>query len=389
MKPLAILGAPPAFADGVPFVRAPTPPLERVMKLLQPSWDRGMLTNGPLVRALEEQTADLLGVEHVVAVSSCTTGLMLALQAVSSPGEVILPSFTFSASAHAVAWNGSAPRFCECDPRSFQLDVADAAGRAGRVDAILATHVFGAPCPVDEVESLATNLGVPVVFDAAHAFGALHSSVPVARFGDASVFSLTPTKPLVAGEGGLVASMRDDVAHHIRLGRDYGNPCDYDTRFAGLNGRMSEMHAAVALASLECFDELQRRRDAIVYTYRASLESVPGVRTQSIAVTNVSTWKDFTIAIDAERFGLERDALRCALTAEGIDTRCYFDPPVHRQRAYAADPLPELPVTDRVAASVLSLPIFPSLEADHVARIVEVIATVHERAEEVREEIAA
>jgi dTDP-4-amino-4,6-dideoxygalactose transaminase len=389
MSDLAILGGAPTFADGVPFVRAPVPPLARVTALLEPSWQRGVLTNGPLVRRLEETAAELLGVEHVVAVSSCTTGLMLAVGALVPDGPVLLPSFTFSASAHAVAWNGLGVRFAECDPKSFQLDVEDAAGRSAGVRGILATHVFGAPCDVDAVERLAAERDVPVVFDAAHAFGAARGAVPVSRFGAVSVFSLTPTKPLVAGEGGLVATARADVAEHVRLGRDYGNPGDYDTQFVGLNGRMSEMHAAVALASLECRPEHQAGRQDIARRYSVLLEEVRGVRTQAVSSGDVSTWKDFTIAVDAAEFGVDRDTLRRALTAEGVDTRCYFDPPVHRQRSYAHGAVASLPTTERVAESVLSLPIYPALELAVVERIVEIVATVQQRADEVRDRVAA
>jgi len=385
---LAILGGTPSFPDGVPFVRAPAPPLERVTELLEPSWARGMLTNGPLVRELEARTAEVLGVDHVVAVSSCTTGLMLAVRALAPAGDVVMPSFTFSASAHAVAWNGVEPRFVECDPATFQVDVDSAAAGADGIGAILATHVFGAPCSVEALAKLAADRGVPLLFDAAHGFGALRAGTPVSRFGDVSVFSMTPTKPLVAGEGGLVATTRADIAESVRMGRDYANPGNYDTQFVGLNGRMSEMHAATALASLEQFPALQLLRDAIADRYAELLRDIAGVRTQVIGAGDVSTYKDFTIAVD-ESFGVDRDTLRRALSAEGIDTRCYFDPPVHRQTAYARPSVPSLPITDRLAASVVSLPIYPALDLGTVERIVEVVALVQQHADEVRARAAA
>ena len=389
MSDLAILGGRPAFPDGVPFVRPPVPPLERVTELLSPSWTRGVLTNGDLVRELERRAADLLEVEHVVAVASCTTGLMLALRAIGARGDVLLPSFTFSASAHAVAWNGCRPRFAECDAASFQVDVADAEDRADGVGAVLATHIFGAPCDTARLDALAANLGVPLLFDAAHGFGGRHGDAPLGCHGDAEVFSMTPTKPLVAGEGGLVATRHADLADAVRIGRDYANPGDYDTRFVGLNGRLSELHAATALASLESFEVNQARRDEHAARYRNCLAGLPGVHSQAIPDGDKSTWKDFTIAIDAATFGVTRDALRVALSADGIDTRCYFDPPVHRQHAYSDLPTVALPVTDIVAASVLSLPIYPALAPSAVERVADLIATVHDRADEVRDRAAA
>jgi dTDP-4-amino-4,6-dideoxygalactose transaminase len=381
MTELAILGGSPRFPDGIPFVRPPAPDLARVVEILGGSWDRGALTNGPLVAELERRAAEFLQVPHVVAVSSCTTGLMLALRALDVRGDVVLPSFTFSASAHAVAWNGATPRFAECDPSSFQLATADAAKLLDGAGALLATHVFGAPCSPKEAEDLTRIAGIPLVFDAAHAFGALHAGIPVGGFGDAEIFSLTPTKPLVAGEGGLVATTRDDVAYRIRIGRDYANPGDYDTRFVGLNGRMSEMHAATALASLEQYDANQARRFALVERYCAGLAEIPGIRVQTVSAGDRSSWKDFTIAVDPERFGLDRDRLRAVLSAEGIDTRMYFDPPVHRQQAYAGLPQRDLPVTDEVSSRVLSLPVYPALPEEAVEGIVGVIAAARDKSD--------
>jgi dTDP-4-amino-4,6-dideoxygalactose transaminase len=294
--------------------------------------------------------------------------------------EVLLPSFTFSASAHSIAWNGATPRFAECDRHSFQLDLDDAYRRANGVGAILATHVFGAPCRPKAVEALAHTHNIPLVFDAAHAFGAMSEGMPIGGFGDVEVFSLTPTKPLVAGEGGLVATNRADVAEAVRLGRDYANPGDYNTRFVGLNGRMSEMHAATALASLEAFATNQARRFEIVDRYITGLAPIPGISVQAVGDRDRSSWKDFTIAVETAQFGVDRDTLEAVLDAEGVDTRRYFDPPVHRQAAYADIDAGPLPATDRTSASVLSLPNFPSLDDRTLDTIVSLIARVHERA---------
>jgi dTDP-4-amino-4,6-dideoxygalactose transaminase len=194
------------------------------------------------------------------------------------------------------------------------------------------------------------------------------------------VFSLSPTKPLIAGEGGLVATRRDDVAASVRLGRDYGNPGDYNTVFAGLNARMSELHAAVALESLTQLDQHHAVREALVQRYVDGLASVPGVSTQRVPTADTSTWKDFTVRIDAGEFGVDRDLLATALRREGVDTRRYFDPPVHRQRTYATSPSIELAVTERVATSVLSLPLYPDLALDVIDRVLELIRAVHLRA---------
>lgn len=384
MQRPAILGGSPAFPEGLQFARPFTPVLERVVKRLEPSFQRGMLTNANLVREFEEAAADRLGVAHAVAVSSCTAGLMLALRALEVRRPVVLPSFTFSASAHAVAWNGALPRFVECNPETFQIDPLAAATHMEGAGAILATHVFGAPCPVEAVQALAADAGVPVVFDAAHAFGALRAGQPVGGFGAAEVFSLSPTKLVVAGEGGVVATNRDDVAATVRIGRDYGNPGDYDTRFVGLNARMSEFHAATALESLALLDEHLVLRQDIAAAYRKAISAIAGVRAQVIDSSDVSAYKDFTIFIDEPVFGLDRDSVVAALAADGIATRCYFWPPVHRQQAYSYVAGPPLPITDTAACGVISLPMFGDLGIAQAERVAEVLASLHENAEEVR-----
>jgi dTDP-4-amino-4,6-dideoxygalactose transaminase len=299
-----------------------------------------------------------------------------------------MPSFTFSATAHAAAWMGAAPLFADCDPADFLLDVDAAAkagtrGAAGAVGAVVATHVFGAPCHPDEVESLGRTASVPVVFDAAHAFGATHRGRPVGGFGSAEVFSLSPTKPLVAGEGGLVTTHDGDLAERLRFGRDYGNPGDYDTRFAGLNARMSELHAAVALESLVELDAHLARRRELAGLYRDLLEPLPGVSVQRVDADAESTYKDLTIVVDETQFGVSRDDVVTCLATEGIDTRSYFSPPVHRQRAYRSLPPVDLPVTDWLAARVISLPLWRDLTDDDVKTISMVMSAIHDHADEI------
>ncbi|MGH8773878.1 MAG: DegT/DnrJ/EryC1/StrS family aminotransferase [Jiangellaceae bacterium] len=386
----ALLGGGPAFPDGLPFVRPARPPLAAVAARLEPSYERGLLTNGPLVREFEAVVADRLAVSDVVAVSSCTSGLMLVLQALSTPGsQVVMPSFTFSATAHAAAWARGVPAFAECRAEDGQIDVDDAAGRVAGASALVGVHMFGAPCEPERVEALGRDAGLPVVFDAAHAFGATRRGRPIGGFGTAEVFSLSPTKPLTAGEGGLVCTSDPDLAERVRHGRDYGNPGDYDTRFAGLNGRMSELHAAIALEALPGLDGHLARRQELADRYAKGLSAVPGVQPQRVDADDRSTFKDFTIVVDEQSYGAARDHIVTALRSDGIDTRCYFSPPVHRQQAYRTARLPDLPTTDRLAARVISLPLWRDLPDDAVDRVVDVLARVHEHADEVRHACAS
>ena len=380
----ATLGGTPAFVDGLPFFRPAKPPLERVVARLTPSYERGALTNSALRQELEEKAAEKLGVSHVIAVSSCTSGLMLLMQALAKPGtEVAMPSFTFSATGHAAMWAGAIPRFTECRADTCQIDVDDAAKRLGDASLLVGTHVFGAPCTPEEVEELGRQAGIPVIFDAAHGFGGSHQGKAIGGFGEAEVFSLSPTKVLIAGEGGLVSTNNDDVAARVRLGVDYGNPGNYDTQFAGLNARMSELHAAVALCSLEELDEHLAIRRELAARYRAGLAGVPGITVQTVVEGDESTYKDLTVIVDEADFGVDRDTLAGALKAEGIDTRPYFWPPVHRQTAYAHLDTGDLPVTDWVSSRVVSLPLWRDIPAGAVETVVEVLSNIHAHADQV------
>ena len=385
----AVAGGEPAFSTPLPFVRPTVPDLERVVARFAPSYERGMLTNGPLVREFEARAAERLQVPHAVAVSSCTAGLMLVLRILEPRGPVVLPSFTFSASAHAVAWNGLEPRFVECDPASFQVDPNSVTQRLDGAGAVLATHVFGAPCDVETLERITADAGIPLVFDAAHGFGALRDGRAVGGFGAAEVFSLSPTKVVVAGEGGVVATRDAALAESLRIGRDYGNPGDYDTRFVGLNARMSELHAAIALESLADLDARFVERRRIVDRYRNGLAELPGISAQHVDARDRSTYKDFTVAIDEAAFGLSRDMVVKALRADGIDTRNYFSPPIHRQQSYRDVAPFDLPVTDSVSSRVVSLPIYASLSDEQVDTVTRVLGALHRHADQVRAAVEA
>jgi dTDP-4-amino-4,6-dideoxygalactose transaminase len=373
----AIDGGRPLFPDGLPLARPAIADPAAVGEAIAAILASGVLTNGPTVRRLEERAAEYLGVRHCVAVASCTAGLMLVLRVSGLSGDVVLPSFTFSASAHAVAWNGLRPVFADIRPDDLLLDPDAVARSAGvRTSAILATHTYGTPCDTEALGALARRNGIRLFFDAAHAFGSRRGPTMVGGFGDAEVFSLSPTKVLIAAEGGIIATNDDTLADRCRMGRDYGNPGDYDTRFIGLNARMSELHAATALASFADLEERIARRNQLAERYRKALGDLPGIDFPAVAEGDRSTYKDFTILVDAERFGMDAAALATALAAEGVQTRRYYAPPVHRQRAYrwVGPANGALPETDRAAARVLTLPLWTGMADDQVDRVGQAVA---------------
>ena len=372
MSVLPLGAGPDPAAERIPLARPTVADPARVAASVEEILRSGVLTNGPTVRRLEERAAAYLGARHVVAVSSCTAGLMLVLRCAELTGDVVLPSFTFAATAHAVAWNGLRPVFADIDPSTLTLDPGSVEASLGaRTTAILATHIYGTPCDVEALQTLADANGIRLLFDAAHAFGSEARGVRVGGFGDAEVFSLSPTKVVVAGEGGLISTNDDLLAERLRIARDYGNPGDYDCLFVGLNARLSELHAAVALASLEALDHRLVERGAIARSYRDALRDVPGIVFPAIREGDRSTFKDLTILVDPEGFGIGADGLAASLAARGIETRRYYSPPVHRMRAYAYlnGQVVDLPRTDWAAEGALSLPLWAGMGEREVGRV--------------------
>jgi dTDP-4-amino-4,6-dideoxygalactose transaminase len=231
-----------------------------------------------------------------------------------------------------------------------------------------------------------------LVFDAAHGFGAKFHGRPVGPFGDAEVFSLSPTKLVVAGEGGVVATNDRKLAQHVRYGREYGNPGDYGSLFPGLNARMSELHALLGKHSLANLEENATSRNRVVAIIRDRLERLPGIRFQQVHSGNRCSYKDLSMVVEERAFGLTRDELAQALRPEGVDTRKYHDPPVHRHRAYEDLQMKvreSLPVTAHIAPRSISLPIWSHMPEEIADRICMAVERIHGHASEIRRELRA
>ncbi|MDP8959194.1 MAG: DegT/DnrJ/EryC1/StrS family aminotransferase [Actinomycetota bacterium] len=380
----AVLGGKPVFDPPLPFAQPTVENAQGVSNQLREALESGRLTDGPKVELLERRVEEAFQVPHCVAVSSCTMGLMLVIQALEARGPALVPSFTFSATAHAARWNGLDVTFADCDPGTWCLRPQDVHGKP---DVVVGVHVSGVPCDVEGLSKTAADLGASLIFDAAHASGSLLPSGrrPLGAFGIAEVLSLTPTKVMSSAEGGLVTTTDASLAEHLRIARNYGNPGDYDTRFPGLNARLSELHAIVALGSLDRLEERVAHRNAVADRYHQALGDIPGVGFQQVPEGARSSYKDFTVLVDAERFGASRDAVDAALHADGIQTRRYYSPPVHRQAAYRPLSGPPLPVTDRLAAQVISLPIWSHLPLESVDRVGEAFHRIRAHADQLPE----
>jgi dTDP-4-amino-4,6-dideoxygalactose transaminase len=248
-----------------------------------------------------------------------------------------------------------------------------------RTSAIIGVHLYGNPCAVEELARVAARNGLKLLLDAAHAFGSRYRNRYVGQFGDAEVFSLSPTKTLVAGEGGFVTTNDGSLARRVRAGRNYGDAGTSDCEMLGMNARMSEFQAALALAGLPLVESKIKRQNRIAGMYSSSLAALPGISFPIVHGSNVSTYKDFCLHIDADAFGLSRDRLIDALKAENIEARRYFYPPLHRQKLYrdfVASGMPPLTHTDRISNGLVSLPIYDSLSDQHVEVIVQAMKRI-------------
>lgn len=336
------------------------------------------LTKGAQLAAFEKAIAHHLDVKHAVGVSSCTTGLMLTYQGLGFNADVIVPSFTFGATVAALRWVGATPAFTDVNEATSNIDPAFVESAIGPTTrGVVAVHTFGNPCSTRDLEDICRERNLPLVIDAAHGFGALERGIPVGSQGNAQVFSLSPTKLLVAGEGGIVATNDERLADYVRAGREYGHRNALDADFAGLNGRLAEFNAILALMSLSGLDAAVEHRNVVATRYRRKLAGLPGLRFQHVDAANRSSYKDMAVFIDPTASGVTRSAVARHLANAGVETRAYYDPPAHRQVAYREfAPAQPLVATEVLSATCLCLPIWSDMDLTLVDHVCDLIADV-------------
>lgn len=363
----------------IPITRPTLPPLEAYTALLEQIWSSRMLSNFSRYAAeLEAMTAGYLEVPTRVTVSG-DIGLTLTIAALELPrgAAALVPSFTFNSTVNAVLWNGLTPVFADIQADTFNVDPTLLATLADRYSPalIVATHVFGNPADVDGLARVASEHGARLIFDAAHGYGARRAGVHVGGFGDAEVFSLSGTKPVTSAEGGLVASHDRELLDRLTYLRGYGFRNDYNSRYVGLNGKMSELHAALGLLTMSRIDSALTRREAIVAEYHRRLGAVPGIAFQHVRPEDRTTYKDFALLFDS---GPSRDRVEADLAAADVQTKRYFRPchGMDAFRRYADGPLP---VTDDVHRRLLCIPLFEDIERteiDLICRTIEASLSV-------------
>jgi dTDP-4-amino-4,6-dideoxygalactose transaminase len=386
---LAVFGNKPAFAEPLHVGRPNLPDKQAILERIGGALDRQWLTNGgPLVAEFERRIADQLDVRHCVAVANGTVGLELAIRALDLAGEVVLPAFTFIATAHALSWQRVAPVFCDVDRVTHNLDAYDVERRiTPRTTAILGVHLWGRGCHVDELRELAIERGILLFFDAAHAFGCTHGGQPIGRFGACEVFSFHATKFVHCGEGGAITTNDDALAERLRLLRNFGFAGYDDVTEIGTNAKMSELAAAVGLTSLDNMSTIVAVNRANHSTYRRTLAGIPGIKLLSHDENESSNYQYVIVEVDERKAALSRDELTAVLAAENVLARRYFFPGCHRMVAYrdrGAVHAAPLPVTERLAELVLALPTGMQVDEAAIMRIAGIIRTAVENASALR-----
>jgi dTDP-4-amino-4,6-dideoxygalactose transaminase len=351
---------------------------ERFLQRVNEMFDRRWLSNdGPLLKEFEQRIADITGTKHAIAVCNATAGIELASKALELKGEVILPSYTFVATAHALQWQGITPVFADMDPATHNIDPAKIEEViTPQTTGIVGVHVWGRACNTEAIEAIAARHNLKVMYDASHGFGCSIGGRMLGSFGECEVFSFHATKFINCFEGGVVTTNNDSLADKMRLMRNFGF-VDYDkVVYLGINGKMNEVCAAMGLTNLEAMDDIVAINRRNYLAYCDGLRSMPGVSVIRYEPKEKNNYQYVVIEVDPDVCPRNRDEIVEALHAENVIARKYFWPGCHRMEPYRTtqpDAWNRLPETERVAAKVIVLPTGQTVSAKAVQKICRII----------------
>jgi dTDP-4-amino-4,6-dideoxygalactose transaminase len=388
---LALLGGRPHFSRPLHVGAPNVVDREAVFRRLRGIFDRNRLTNGgPEEQELEETIARQVGVRHCVAVVNATTALQILCRALDWRGEVIVPSFTFVATANALSWLGIQPVFCDVDPGTHNIDprrVEDLVTE--RTAGILGVHLWGRPCDVDALQAIAARRNVDLVFDAAQAWGCSAGGAMIGRFGRAEVFSFHATKWVHAFEGGAITTNDGELAERCAAMKRFGF-VDFDrTAILGTNGTMTELAAAMGIVSVQTQDVVRRRNRENFDAYADSLRTLPGVKIVTPAARDDWHYHHVVLEIDEAVAPLGRDEVQRVLWEDNVLARRYFHPGCHRLEPYRSSATRRpLPVTERLAGRTLALPTGLQMDARDATLIAQLMWAAFEQAPAVRAAVA-
>lgn len=382
-----------AAFGGTPLFKMPRhanaphfPGRSEFMKRVGSIFDSNWFTNdGPEVVELERQISSFLGVKHCVLTSNGTLGLQLLARALSLQGEVIVPSFTFIATAHAMEWEGVKPVFCDVRADSMAMDPEHCRRLiSSETQAILAVHLWGSGCDVYELESIARKHGLFLLFDAAHAFGCSVDGRKIGSFGDAEVFSFHATKVFHTFEGGAVTTNSEELAASLRRMRNFGFTGLDRVESIGINAKMHEVSAAAGLANLAVFNHTVLKSKAVFDAYKSGLDDLGEVKMCDTAINGESNYHYVVCKVDPENCLLSRDTIVDLLVAENVLARRYFHPGCHRSAPYSAIHQDDLPITEMLSASIIVLPAGAAMEPEWATAICSKLRLIFECSEAIR-----
>jgi dTDP-4-amino-4,6-dideoxygalactose transaminase len=377
---LAIHGAPPAFADPLHVGRPNMGEKQTFLRHVEEIYGRRWLTNnGPLVQELETRIARRLGVKHCVAMCNGTVALEIAIRALGLEGEVIVPSYTFIATAHALHWQAITPVFADIDPDTHNLDPSAVRRMiTPRTTGIIGVHLWGRPAPVSALQAIADEHGLQLMFDAAHAFDCSHEGRRIGVFGRCEVLSFHATKVFNTFEGGAVVTDDDTLAETMRLMRNFGFVGFDNVIHPGTNGKMPEINAAMGLVNLDALPKFVEANRYSYQGYAEALAGIEGVRLIAYDEADTPNYQYVVVEIDPD-FPVDRDNIVDVLHAENILARKYFWPGCHRMKPYR-DLYPHaglmLPTTQTVADRVIVLPSGTTLDREGCATVAKVISVL-------------
>jgi dTDP-4-amino-4,6-dideoxygalactose transaminase len=362
----------------VKFYIPSLPKFEELSPLFTDILQTGQLTKGKYAEEFEKDLENYLKVNHCISVCNATIGLILAIKALGLSKKVILPSFTFISTASSLLWNNIQPIFVDIDISTFNISVLlieECLKKEKDITGLLIPHTFGNPVNIDNILYLKKKYNLKVIFDSASSLGAEYKNKKIGNFGDCEVFSLTPTKNVIAGEGGVISTNQKGLAEKLKILRNYG-----DMNNLGLNARLAEFSAILAKKSLLYIEENLKKKERLVKIYKDKLKHIPGITFQQSLEFTRPGYKDFSILINEDKFGMDRDTLALALEKESIPTRKYFYPPLHQQPLFKNSAIinNNLVNTEYVANRILNLPLYPKLTQEEVEHICQTIIRIHE-----------
>jgi len=368
----------PVFAEPLHVGRPNIGNRERLLQRINDMLDRRWLTNnGPYVQELEHRLCEFLGVEHCVAMCNGTIALEIAIRALGLHGEVIVPSFTFVATPHALQWQEITPVFCDVAPGTHHIDPARVEALiTPRTTGIMGVHVWGQACDVGALTEIAQRHNLKLMFDAAHAFACSYQGQMIGSFGDAEVFSFHATKFFNTFEGGAVVTNNDELADRLRFMRNFGFAGYDDVDYVGTNGKMTEICAAMGLTSLESLDEFITINYRNYKAYERELADIPGLKLFHYDEGEKCNYQYIIVEVDEAEAGVSRDQLVEFLHAHNVLARRYFYPGCHRMEPYRSY-FPHagllLPETERLTQRVMSLPTGTAVDENAVQQVCDLI----------------